>query len=96
MRTLISILAKMLLAQELSGLTILPTLQACQSNPCLLLMSQDPGTALVRTALREGAFDFLIKPLELAQIEKSVAAGLENRKAFLKTVSSLMRSAGNQ
>ena len=47
-------------------------------------MSQDPDTALVRTALKEGAFDFLIKPLELAQIEKSVAAGLENRKAFLE------------
>ena len=47
-------------------------------------MSQDPGTALVRTALKEGAFDFLIKPLELAQIEKSVAAGFENRKAFLE------------
>jgi diguanylate cyclase (GGDEF)-like protein len=47
-------------------------------------MSQDPGTALVRTALKEGAFDFLIKPLELAQIEKSVAAWLENRKVFLE------------
>ena len=69
---------------ETVGLTVLPTLQACQSNPCILLMSQDPGTALVRTALKEGAFDFLIKPLELAQIEKSVAAGLENRKAFLE------------
>src|SRR5919197_5919392 len=66
------------------GLTFLPTLQACQSNPCILLMSQDPGTAMVRTALKEGAFDFLIKPLELAQIEKSGAAGLENRKAFLE------------
>jgi diguanylate cyclase (GGDEF)-like protein len=69
---------------ETVGLTVLPTLQACQSNPCILLMSQDPGTALVRTALKEGAFDFLIKPLELAQIEKSMAAGLENRKAFLE------------
>src|SRR5207247_2048651 len=69
---------------ETVALTVLPTLQACQSNPCILLMSHDPGTALVRTALKEGAFDFLIKPLELPQIEKSVAAGLENRKAFLE------------
>ncbi len=68
---------------ETVGRTVLPTLQACQSNPCILLMSQDPGTALVRTALKEGTFDFLIKPLEPAQVEKSVAAGLENRKAFL-------------
>src|SRR5499426_3988705 len=71
---------------ETVGLTVLPTLQACQSNPCILLMSQDPGTALVRTALKEGAFDFLIKPLELAQIEKSMAAGLENRKRFSKFI----------
>ncbi len=68
---------------ETLGLTILPTLQACQSQPCILLMSQDPSAMLVRNALKEGAFDFLIKPLELAQIAKSVAAGLENRKAFL-------------
>ena len=68
---------------ETMALTVLPTLQACQSTPCILLMSQDPGTALVRTALKEGAFDFLIKPLELTQVEKSIAAGLANRKAFL-------------
>src|SRR5258706_6346911 len=66
-----------------SDLPLLPTLQACQSNPCILLMACDPSTTLVRNALKEGAFDFLIKPLEPAQIEKSVAAGLENRKAFL-------------
>ena len=65
------------------ALTVLPTLQACQSHPCILLMSQDPGIALVRTALKEGAFDFLIKPLALTQVEKSIAAGLENRQAFL-------------
>jgi DNA-binding response OmpR family regulator len=68
---------------ETLGLTILPTLQVCQGNPCILLMSQDPSTMLVRHALKEGAFDFLIKPLELAQLAKSVAAGLENRKTFL-------------
>jgi len=68
---------------ETGGLTALPQLQACQSHPCILLMSQHPNTALVRNALKEGAFDFLIKPLELVQIEKSVAAGLENRRAFL-------------
>jgi diguanylate cyclase (GGDEF)-like protein len=69
---------------ETTALTVLPTLQACQSKPCILVMAQDPETALVRTALKAGAFDFLIKPLELTQIEKSVAAGLENRNAFLK------------
>ncbi|MGE3538877.1 MAG: diguanylate cyclase [Candidatus Tectimicrobiota bacterium] len=66
-----------------SGQHVLPRLQACPGNPCILLMSQEPSTTLVRHALTEGAFDFLIKPLEPAQIEKSVAAGLENRKAFL-------------
>jgi len=68
---------------ETPGITALPTLQACPSNPRILLMSHDPETAVVRQALKEGAFDFLIKPLDPVQIEKSVAAGLENRKAFL-------------
>lgn len=68
---------------EAGDLALLPELQAGQSTPCILLMAPDPSTTLVRHALKEGAFDFLIKPLEPAQIEKSVAAGLENRKAFL-------------
>lgn len=69
---------------ETSGLDALPQFQALPHHPCVLLMSSDPSTVLVRDALRAGAFDFLIKPLEPALLEKSVAAGLENRKAFLK------------
>lgn len=68
---------------ESSDLTLLSRLQACQSNSCIVLMSHNPSTTLVRHALKEGAFDFLLKPLEMAQVEKTVAAGLENRKAFL-------------
>ena len=68
---------------EAKNADFLSSLQACRNHPCILLMSYDPSTTLVRNALKEGAFDFLIKPLEPAQIEKSAAAGLENRKAFL-------------
>lgn len=72
------------LCYEADVLDILRLFQSSDNHPCIVLMAPQPGTEMVRSAMREGAFDFLSKPLDPAQVEKSLVAGLENRRTFLE------------
>jgi adenylate cyclase len=63
---------------RMDGLTLLARLQDAEDQPCTVIVSAYGDMANIRTAMNRGAFDFLTKPIDLADLETTVARSMRH------------------
>jgi adenylate cyclase len=63
---------------RMDGLTLLGKLQERADPPAAVIVSAYGDMANIRTAMNRGAFDFLTKPIDLADLEATVARTLRH------------------
>lgn len=68
----------------IDGIDILKELHASECNSCVIFMTEKPDLKTIVSVMQEGAFSFLIKPIENNQLKEVVKKGLENRQAFFQ------------
>jgi adenylate cyclase len=61
---------------RMDGLTLLQKLQESQSEIATIIVSAYGDIANIRTAMNRGAFDFLMKPIDFADLEATIAKTL--------------------
>jgi CheY-like chemotaxis protein len=64
-----------------NAILLLKHLRALHSSPPVILMSGSPLAEAKEEALANGAFAFLPKPVDLAELDRFVVVALESRKA---------------
>ena len=69
---------------HLSGIEFIKGIQCLDSNACIILMGSNPEISTIIEILKDGAFDYLIKPLNFKHLEFTIRKGLENRRSFLE------------
>src|SRR5262249_38515759 len=62
----------------MDGLTLLSVLREQQSSVRAIIVSAYGGMTNIRTAMNRGAFDFLTKPVDLADLEVTVNKTLDD------------------
>jgi phosphoserine phosphatase RsbU/P len=74
---------------EMDGLTLLTKIKEME-NPLLrsVIVSAYGDIENIRTAMNRGAFDFVIKPIDLADLEITVNKSLEDRRIFREALRS--------
>ena len=65
-----------------SGIDILKDIQSSNCKSCVIFMADNPDLKTIVSAMQEGAFSFITKPIEHNQLEDIVNKGLENRRAL--------------
>ncbi len=68
---------------EIGGLELLRDIQSVSEGPSVILLTGLADREVAHDALRLGAFDYILKPLNLRQVESSVVACLAHRE-YLK------------
>ncbi len=68
---------------ELTGLDILKVVKEIDSETIVILMTGYASLESALEAIKNGAFEYLLKPVEFTQLEISVRRGLEKREASL-------------
>ena len=63
---------------RMDGLTLLEKLQDSQESPCTVIVSAYGDMANIRTAMNLGAFDFLMKPMDFADLDTTIAKTLRH------------------
>ena len=63
---------------RMDGLTLLEKLQDSQESPCTVIVSAYGDMANIRTAMNLGAFDFLMKPIDFADLDTTIAKTLRH------------------
>ncbi|MGP0001580.1 MAG: adenylate/guanylate cyclase domain-containing protein [Acetobacteraceae bacterium] len=63
---------------RMDGLTLLGRLQEREGHPATVIVSAYGDMANIRTAMNRGAFDFVTKPIDLADLETTIAKTLRN------------------
>jgi adenylate cyclase len=63
---------------RMDGLTLLARLQEREDNMATIIVSAYGDMANIRTAMNRGAFDFLTKPIDFADLETTIAKTLRN------------------
>ncbi|HME23044.1 MAG TPA: adenylate/guanylate cyclase domain-containing protein [Acetobacteraceae bacterium] len=63
---------------RMDGLTLLARLQEREDNMATVIVSAYGDMANIRTAMNRGAFDFLTKPIDFADLETTIAKTLRN------------------
>jgi adenylate cyclase len=63
---------------RMDGLTLLGRLQEREDNMATVIVSAYGDMANIRTAMNRGAFDFLTKPIDFADLEATIAKTLRN------------------
>ncbi len=58
---------------RMDGLALLAKLQETEDKPCTVVVSAYGNNANVRAAMNRGAFDFLTKPVDLSDLEATIA-----------------------
>jgi adenylate cyclase len=58
---------------RMDGLTLLQKLQESEGNLSTVIVSAYGDMANIRTAMNRGAFDFLVKPIDLLDFETTIA-----------------------
>ena len=58
---------------RMDGLTLLQKLQEHEDRPSTIIVTAYGDMANIRTAMNSGAFDFLLKPIDLADLEATIA-----------------------
>lgn len=64
----------------MSGLELLPTALQLDGQLAVLMLTAVNDAAAVRTAMAKGAFDYLMKPVELVDLEAAIARALHRRQ----------------
>jgi diguanylate cyclase (GGDEF)-like protein len=67
-----------------SGIDILKDIQSSNCKSCVICMTNKPDLTSVVSAMQEGAFSFITKPVERKHLKEIVQKGLESRRALLK------------
>jgi diguanylate cyclase (GGDEF)-like protein len=67
-----------------SGIDILKAIQSSNCKSCVIGMANKPDLKTVVSAMQEGAFSFITKPIERKQLRDMVHKGLESRRALIK------------
>ena len=68
---------------EIGGLELLTEIQICPERPGVILLTGLADREVAHDALRLGAFDYILKPVNLHELESSVVACLAHRE-YLK------------
>jgi adenylate cyclase len=68
---------------RMDGLTLLGRLQERDDHLATVIVSAYGDMANIRTAMNRGAFDFLTKPIDFADLETTIAKTLRNRAITL-------------
>src|SRR6476661_3037816 len=68
---------------RMDGLSLLQKLQENEDNIMTVIVSAYGDMANIRTAMNRGAFDFLTKPIDFADLETTIAKTLRNRAITL-------------
>ncbi len=63
---------------RMDGLTLLGRLQEREGHPATVIVSAYGDMANIRTAMNRGAFDFVTKPIDFADLEATIAKTLRN------------------
>ncbi|MCJ2135061.1 response regulator [Methylobacterium sp. J-026] len=63
---------------RMDGLTLLARMQALPERPSIIIVSAYGDMANIRTAMNRGAFDFLTKPIDFADLETTIARTLRH------------------
>ena len=63
---------------RMDGLTLLGRLQEREGHPATVIVSAYGDMANIRTAMNRGAFDFVTKPIDFADLEMTIAKTLRN------------------
>ena len=69
---------------EMDGLTLISHVQELDRRVQVVIMSAYGDMKNIRTAMNRGAFDFLTKPLDFADLETTLDKTLEQVRAFLE------------
>ncbi len=67
---------------RMDGLTLLQKLQEREEQSATIIVSAYGDMANIRTAMNRGAFDFLTKPIDFADLETTIAKTLRNLDIF--------------
>lgn len=67
-----------------SGIDILKDIQFSSYKSCVIVMTNKPDLKTIVSAMQEGAFSFIAKPIERKQLTNTVHKGLESRRALIK------------
>ncbi|MDH3254806.1 MAG: response regulator [Acidobacteriota bacterium] len=62
---------------QMDGLDLLRRVKRLSSNTQVVMVSGQNDMAIVRECLREGAYDYLIKPFEFEELSNAIRRGLE-------------------
>ena len=73
-----------LIMPEQSGLDLLRDVVSSHPDIAVILVSGQNDTAQVRRALKNGAYDYLVKPSTAGEIVATVDAALKKRQQYLK------------
>jgi diguanylate cyclase (GGDEF)-like protein len=68
----------------MNGVEMLKALQSFDCKSCVIFMTEKPDIKTVVSAMQEGAFSFLKKPIHYNQLDDAVQKGLDNRRAFFE------------
>jgi len=71
----------------LSGLDVLGTIAKTDPNVPVVLITGEPDQERMRTAIQLGAFDFLRKPFELAELHIAVKQALQKNQLLIQNES---------
>ena len=63
---------------RMDGLTLLGRLQEREDNMATIIVSASGDMANIRTAMNRGAFDFITKPIDFADLETTISKTLRN------------------
>jgi adenylate cyclase len=63
---------------RMDGLSLLAKLQEAEEKLCTVVVSAYGDSVNIRTAMNRGAFDFLIKPVDLADLEVTIAKTIKH------------------
>ena len=63
---------------RMDGLTLLGRLQEREAHPATVIVSAYGDMANIRTAMNRGAFDFVTKPIDFADLDATIAKTLRN------------------
>jgi adenylate cyclase len=63
---------------RMDGLTLLGRLQERDDKPCTVIVSAYGDMGNIRSAMNRGAFDFLVKPIDFADFETTIARTLNH------------------
>jgi adenylate cyclase len=67
---------------RMDGLSLLQKLQETEDKPSTIIVSAYGDMANIRTAMNRGAFDFLTKPIDLPDLEATIAKTIRHVKAL--------------